>query len=110
MYGPRALAAWAVKYETDPARRTVALEQLYGRLVDEVACKQLLVDETSLNLTLEAMDQVADAFVEMANRRLTSLDFADPFGADYRRGKRRSRRRLAPRHLARRPDSGEPLR
>lgn len=82
MYDPKALAAWALKYETDPARRAVALEQLYGRLVDgEIARKQILVDETSRGKTLEVMDQAADAFGEMATRRLTSLDFSDPFGA-----------------------------
>lgn len=82
MYDPKALAAWAVKYETDPAKRAVALEQLYGPLVDgEIARKQILVDETSRGKTLEVMDQAADAFGEMATRRLTSLDFTDPFGA-----------------------------
>lgn len=82
MYDPKALAAWAVKYETDPAKRTAALEQLYGPLVDdEIARKQLLVDDASRSMTLEVMDQVADAFGEMAVRRLTSLDFTDPFGA-----------------------------
>lgn len=82
MYDAKALAAWAAKYETNPAKRAAALEQLYGPLVDdEIARKQLLVDENSRNLTLEAMDQVADAFGEMANRRLTSMDYADPFGA-----------------------------
>lgn len=82
MYDSRALAAWAVKYETDPTKRAVALEQLYGPLVDgEIARKQVLVDETSRSKTLEVMDQAADAFGEMATRRLTSLDFSDPFGA-----------------------------
>lgn len=82
MYDPKALAAWALKYETDPAKRAVALEQLYGPLVDgEIARKQILVDETSRGKTLEVMDQAADAFGEMATRRLTSLDFTDPFGA-----------------------------
>jgi integrase len=82
MYDPKALAAWALKYETDPAKRAVALEQLYGSLVDgEIARKQILVDEPSRSKTLEVMDQVAKAFGEMATRRLTSLDFADPFGA-----------------------------
>ena len=82
LYDPKALAAWALKYETDPAKRAMALEQLYGPLVDdEIARKQIIVDETSREKTLEVMDQVADAFGEMATRRLTSLDFADPFGA-----------------------------
>ena len=46
----------ALKYETDPARRAVALEQLYGRLVDgEIARKQILVDETSRGKTLEVI-------------------------------------------------------
>lgn len=82
MYDPRALAAWAAKYETDPAKRAVALEQLYGPLVDdEIARKQLFVDAESRSLTIEAMDTVADAFGDMANRRLTNMDYADPFGA-----------------------------
>lgn len=82
MYDPRALAAWAAKYETDPAKRAVALEQLYGPLVDdEIARKQLFVDAESRSLTIEAMDAVADAFGDMANRRLTTMDYADPFGA-----------------------------
>lgn len=82
LYDPKALAAWTLKYETDPAKRAVALEQLYGPLVDgEIARKQILVDETSRGKTLEVMDQAADAFGEMATRRLTSLDFSDPFGA-----------------------------
>ena len=82
MYDPKALAAWAAKYESDPAKRAVALEQLYGPLVDdEIARKQLLVDDKSRGMTLEVMDQAADAFGEMANRRLTSMDFSDPFGA-----------------------------
>lgn len=82
MYDAKALAAWAVKYEADPARRAAALEQRYGPLVDdEIARKQLLIDGASCSMTLEVMDQVADAFGEMAVRRLTSLDFTDPFGA-----------------------------
>lgn len=82
LYDPKALAAWALKYETDPAKRATALEQLYGPLVDdEIARNQIVIDETSREKTLEVMDQVADAFGEMATRRLTSLDFADPFGA-----------------------------
>lgn len=82
MYDPKALAAWAAKYETDPAKRATALEQLYGPLVDdEIARKQLLVDAETRSLTLEAMDTVADAFGDMANRRLNTMDYADPFGA-----------------------------
>lgn len=82
LHDPKALAAWALKYETDPTRRAVALEQLYGLLVDgAIARNQILVDETSRGKTLEVMDQAADAFGEMATRRLTSLDFSAPFGA-----------------------------
>ncbi|PZR85539.1 MAG: hypothetical protein DI537_30685 [Stutzerimonas stutzeri] len=82
MYDAKALAAWAVKYETDPAKRAVALEQLYGPLVDdEIARKQLLVDDNTRKLTLEAMGNIADAFGDMANRRLTGMDYADPFAA-----------------------------
>ncbi len=82
MYDPMALAAWAAKYETDPSKRATALEQLYGPLVDdEIGRKQLLVDAETRSLTLEAMDTVADAFGDMANRRLTTMDYADPFGA-----------------------------
>lgn len=82
MYDAKALAAWAVKYEIDSAKRAVALEQLYGPLVDdEIARKQLLVDDNSRKLTLEAMGHVADAFGDMANRRLTGMDYADPFAA-----------------------------
>jgi integrase len=82
MYDPKALAAWTLKYETDPVKRAAALEQLYGALVDdEIARKQVLVDAKSRELTLEVMEQVADAFGEMATRRLNTLDFADPFGA-----------------------------
>jgi len=82
LYDPRALAAWALKHETDPSKRTVALEQLYGRLVDdEIARKQILVDDQTRSKILEVMDQAADAFGDMATRRLTSLDHTDPFGA-----------------------------
>lgn len=82
MYDTRALAAWAAKYETDPTRRAAVLEQLYGPLVDdEIARKQLLVDEETRKLTLEAMDTVADAFADTVNRRLTSMDYTDQFGA-----------------------------
>jgi integrase len=82
MYDSRALAAWSAKYETDPARRAVALDQLYGPLVDdEIARKQVVVDDGSRSKTLEVMDQAADAFGEMAMRRLDSLDHTDPFGA-----------------------------
>lgn len=81
MYDVSALAAWAVKYETDPAKRGLALEQLYGRLVDdEMSRKHILTDATSRQKTLEVMDQIAHAFGDLAQRRL-AMDFSDPVGA-----------------------------
>jgi integrase len=82
MYDSRALAAWALKHETDPSQRAIALEQLYGRLVDdEIARKHILVDDQTRSKILEVMDQAADAFGDMAIRRLTSLDHTDFFAA-----------------------------
>ncbi len=82
LYDSRALAAWALKHETDPAKRAIALESLYGSLVDDqIARKQILVDAFSRDKMLEVMDQAADAFGDLAQRRLTSLDFSDAFGS-----------------------------
>ena len=81
MYDARALAAWAAKHEPDPVKRRVALELLYGRLVDdEMSRKQIQTDTASRQKTIEATDQMADAFADLAQRRLSSMDFSDPFG------------------------------